>query len=278
MCKMFDILTSQSDTAPQPPRGDSKHHESYIVSSHATDINGIARPSQVLRYTQECATLQHEKNPPTVEDLRKDHKAFILSKIFVDMLRPLHSQEHIDTYCWLAPFKGNSLFRYSQLFRGDEEVCRTAALWALVDTQTRRLLRPTDADFGFGFADPLPIEIPRLHFPRELPFETVGERRVCYSDIDVNRHMNNTVYPDMLLDFLPPEVLEGTRVTKMTLSFMAEAPYGETIRILHASNGSLANAAVGGVSATRSDFFRTLREDGRVGVEAEFIFEKLKAD
>lgn len=267
-------LFSQPVPSPEVAERDKKHHESFRVNSHDVDINGNARPSVVLRYTQECAALQHDTNPPTLDQLRAENKAFILSKVTVNVYEQLKSRDEIDVWCWLAQFKGNSLNRYSQIFRGETLVCETAALWAMVDTETRRLIRPTPADMGFGCSEPLELEIPRLHFPKELSFESLGTRRIDYSDIDVNRHMNNTNYPDMLLDALPSDAMIGRKVTKMTLSYLSEAPLGDTIEIFHASNGSLANVLAGEHGAdsgeNRTEFFRTSRGDGRCGVEAVF--------
>ena len=76
---------------------------------------------------------------------------------------------------------------------------------------------------------------------------------MTYDRVDVNRHMNNTNYPDMLAEFLP---MEGRRVRRMILNFQKEAPMKECLTVRRAF-------------ADDTYYFRTLREDGTVNIEAE---------
>ena len=88
----------------------------------------------------------------------------------------------------------------------------------------------------------------------------VGGRLTEYADVDMNRHMNNTHYPDILCGYIPE--ISGNRVISMTLNFVNEAPLGERIKIYSGkSDGSY--------------YFRTKRPDGKVNVEAEFILEEI---
>ena len=94
--------------------------------------------------------------------------------------------------------------------------------------------------------------------PSEL--SCVGEYEVRYGDVDQNRHMNNTKYPDMYSSFLP---LENKRIRAMAINYHNEAPMGERLRVL---------------SACREEnkyYFRTLREDGKINSEAEILLENL---
>lgn len=256
----------------------NKHRERYRTSEHDIDFNGVVRPSILLRYMQETNFLQHVNNPPTLAELReKRGRAFILSRLTMKMYKPLHSQDEIDVDAWLAPIKSTSLDRYDQIFRGDELIAEMASFWALVDVRSKKLVRPEVEDMGFGFSDPLELEVKRLRIPRGLEMEPVGRYHVGWSLIDVNRHMNNTYYPDMFLDFMPKGSLDGRTVTEMTIAYDREAPYGEDLIIRRASNGSLMNTASQSDSAvpTETVFFTAEREDGNVCTEASFTIGKL---
>jgi acyl-ACP thioesterase len=90
-------------------------------------------------------------------------------------------------------------------------------------------VRAKDFDYGFGAEEPLDFTTPR-RFALPEDMVEVGKRRIVYSDIDYNGHMNNTRYPDMVCDYLP----EGTvpRIHTMHLEFAKEAKYGATLRVL----------------------------------------------
>ena len=108
----------------------------------------------------------------------------------------------------------------------------------------------------------LELDLPRrLHLPRREEMENAGERKIVYSDIDYNGHMNNTHYPDMLCDFT--ENILTKRVTGMTLSFLHEGAYGHTLKVLRREGEE------------GRTFFRTLDESGETCLEAVLTFEPI---
>ena len=91
--------------------------------------------------------------------------------------------------------------------------------------------------------------------------ELVGERKIVYSDIDYNRHMNNTHYPDMLCDFTPE--IRSHRAIGFTLSFLHEAAFGHTLKVYRAERGE------------GEYYFRTVNEEGNTCLEALLLTEKI---
>ena len=117
------------------------------------------------------------------------------------------------------------------------------------------------SEFSYGFSPDLPLEsdlITRLRMPATASMEKAGERRIVYSDIDYNQHMNNTNYPDMLLNFLPD--IKDKKVYSFAIHFMNEARLGTDFKVY------LANEP-------EKTYFKTVLPDGKVGVEAIFMIE-----
>jgi acyl-ACP thioesterase len=73
---------------------------------------------------------------------------------------------------------------------------------------------------------------------KELPpLEAVGEWTVRHSSVDFNRHLNNTVYADLLCDFLPAAVRE--RPPKAyALQYVTEAREGDTLTLYYGVEGN----------------------------------------
>jgi acyl-ACP thioesterase len=93
--------------------------------------------------------------------------------------------------------------------------------------------------------------------------EAVGERTIVYSDLDFNRHMNNTKYPDMICDYLPD--MDGKWVTSLSLSYLREAAFGDTLTVYRAP-----------VEGDGEGYLiRTKRPDGVVCLEAEIGLSSL---
>lgn len=102
-------------------------------------------------------------------------------------------------------------------------------LWALMDSNTRRIVFPEQYGISIHGSsakdDPLPAQVPRL------PALTVhSDYTVPYSYTDLNGHMNNTRYFDLAEDLMTSE-LRGKSIDSIQTQFTAEAKLGETIHL-----------------------------------------------
>ena len=233
------------------------YHERFAISSHDVDPAGTLQPANLLRIMQETANHQMRDERPSYMELFDMGKAFLLSRMAVEVYAPLHQYEAVDSYTWPAAGRGATHYRCSCIQRGGEVVARGFGHWALVDTQTRRLLRV--GEVPMHYSDGPLVELPGVRFQMPEALSEVGRHVVLYHEIDVNRHLNNTRYMDLLVDFLPER--ESHWVTGFSLHFLSEAPLGEELTVFCSD----AQPEEGGGLRR---FFRTVRRDGRVNLEA----------
>ena len=253
--------------SPLLSKGNSvlKYSKQYTVNWHDTNANRELTPSKLLTYMQETANWHLRDHGLSLDALR-DQKglAFILSRISILIQKPLHTGDGIEVKTWVADGRGFGFDRYFEVFCNGESVAQAYSVWALLDLAQKRMLR-TD-EFTYGFEGDAPLLAPfvtRVHPPSSLPLEAVGRRPIVYSDIDYNMHMNNCNYPDMLCDFVPQ--IEQKRLTGITLSFVREASYGQTVELLRGERE-------GGYG------FRALRPDGTVCLEALLSLEPIATE
>ena len=137
--------------------------------------------------------------------------------------------------------------------------------WALVDVHEGKMLRTTDfrRDFPFGELPDESILPKRVRIPAATEMETIGTRTIVYSDLDFNRHMNNTKYPDMICDYLPS--MDGKWVTSLSLSYLREAAFGDTLTVHRKT-----------VEETPDTYLiRTTRPDGATCLEVEIALSPI---
>jgi len=234
--------------------------EQYRINSHGCDLNGTVKPSVILRYMHETANLQMQHCGPSNDELRKQGKAFILSKINMSIYEQLHAFDSIKVETWAAESRGVSFYRCSRVFRGDELVAEMVGVFALVDIENKTFCRVNDVKFGFDTEDMmLELDMPsRIRIPDGLDLTLRGEHTVTYSQTDVNMHLNNTNYLDMFCDYLPN--IKNKRVITVSINYSAEAPLGETLKVYCGEDDG-------------TYYFRTVREDGKTNAEAIIIAE-----
>ena len=234
--------------------------KNYTTKWHDTDAEGRMRPSVLLMYMQETANLQCRDYNMDLDRLHYDEGlGFLLTRLMLRVDAPLGAYEDIEVRTWCCESKGMTFFRCFSVHRGDEQVALAVSHWALMDLRARRLVRVRDFNREFPMGDmPDEATLPRrVRIPAAFAMDTVGTRKIVYSDLDYNRHMNNTKYPDMICDFLPD--MTGMRVGTLSLSYVREAAYGDELTVCR--------TAVEGAENTY--LLRTVRPDGEVCLEAE---------
>jgi len=235
--------------------------EEHRIDAHDVDYEGRLRPSVLLRYLQDAAGHAHHLTGPSLEELREKGMAYILSRVSMKLYDLPAVYDHVCAQTWIGPLKGYSFHRYGRILQGDRVIGEMSSVWALTDISdpaARRLLRSDAVQLHFGVGQPLDLGFaPRFRLPPDAELAEVGEYTVRYADCDQNRHMNNTVYPDMFRGFASEA--EGKRVSEFEVSYLAEAPMGDRLTILRAVQGN-------------EQLFRSIRSDGRVGAEARMVF------
>lgn len=238
-----------------------KWSEKYRINSHDTDFNRVVSASGIMRYMQDCSNCHMEGEPPSYNDLYDSGLAFVLSRLRLSIYFPLYSHDEITAQTWACKSSGVSFNRCYRLLKDDAIVAEAVTVWGLLDLNTHRLRRVDSIELGYASGEMLELDSPaRLRIPKDAAMVLVGEHRVHYGEADINRHLNNTHYPDMYCDFIPN--MAGNRVTSMGISFISEAPLGEQLKIYMADYDG-------------TYYFRSVKEDGSVNSEAEIIIEEI---
>lgn len=236
----------------------------YLTKWHDTDANREVRPSQILAYMQETSHHHLISAGMSLDALRDTRGlAFLLSRIAIRIYTPLYANQEIDVETWVCESRGLSFNRCFRILRGDEMIAEAFSVWALLDMHQNKLLPATAFPYNIEPDLPLGKELSnRVRLPSQDLMQQIGTRKIVYSDIDYNRHMNNTRYPDMLCDFIPD--MNAHRAIGFTFSFLREAPFGESLKVLRADHPD------GGF------FFRTLNALDEPCLEAVVLTEKIQ--
>ena len=246
-----------------------KETAKFTVSVHDEDAFGNMRASAMLRRMQECADMQYRKmtapNGKSVsEDMAEKNRGYIVCKLRMSVYRCCHAYDELTVESWISREKGVVSERLYKVYCGGELVCEGASVWAIVENGNKILRASEYEDLSARDDDTCSIEVPKhMRIPCPEKLQLVGEKTVHYYDIDLNCHINNTYYPDILASFIPEMRYErftsdkGSYISDININFLADAPLGDTI----------------GVYSYKDDegniYFRTVRGDGKTNIEAQ---------
>lgn len=236
--------------------------KNYTVRWHETNANREMTPSAILTLMQETTNSHMQQMYPCLEDFRDNKRqAFILSKLFLRFNEPISSYDDISVSTWTgSESRGFTFWRSFSVEKNGTTVADALSHWALIDLDAGRLLPVSAFESDFIDEPSVNIEIPRrIKFPAETELEAVGSKKITYSDIDYNSHMNNTHYPNMLVDFLPSP--EKYRVKDMMISFILGSVYNDEIKIFRTQEND-------------KFYFRTVNSEGKTCLEAVMTIEE----
>ena len=249
-----------------------KYIEKYTVNWHDTDANRIARVGRLIEHLQELANRQCEKSGLPLEHLRDERGlGFILGALSVSLKKPLYAYDEVELVTWCRPARGYIFNRYFEIRKDGELALEAITTWVIVNVNSKQMVRVSPDDpmhNSFYYDDPIASDAvpPKARISKDAPLLPVGERKIMYSDIDYNMHMNNTRYPDMICDHLCEMTDAGCayRVSEMSLSYLKESPLGATLTVLRDNMSEDGNISV-----------RTVNEQGEVCLEAVIKLEKI---
>ena len=214
----------------------------YKTNIDTRDVDGrsLCRPSALLGYLQEAATLAAETRGFGRDVLMARYGAFwMLARIWYRLDRPLRWGETLTVHTWHRGGRGASMYRDFDLFVDGKAVGEAVSVWVLVQGEDRKMLRLSQipelegTQGGERNKDKL---LTKLRIPGDM--ELAERRLMHYSDTDINGHVNNTRYADFACDAIRADLLPEDRfVASVQLGYTAECCPGEMISMLTAREG-----------------------------------------
>ena len=204
----------------------------YHVDSRDMDPFSQCRPSAVLGFLQEAATEAAVELHVSREELIEQHHAFwMLARIWYRLVSPIYWDDVLTIRTWHRGGRGVSMYRDFDLYRNGVWIGEAISLWVMADLDTHKPLRLSLVpEFAQSAGGELckNVTLQKLSAPEGMAL--TEERRLHYSEADINGHVNNARYADFACDALHLERIgEGKFVSSLQVGYLAECRPGETI-------------------------------------------------
>ena len=238
--------------------------QKFTVYRHDGDHLGNVKPGALLRYAQQIATTHAEAAGLTDEVYTATRTAFVLAKLALHIDRTPRVDEELTLVTQPERCKRAVNKRITHFYDADgAEVATMDSRWVLIDTEKRMILRKHPEQFADQWAEDVPLELP-IKLPRIAPedCEVLGEQQAVYSRCDMNGHLNNTRYADIVCDAVPWEVWDTAHIRDFTISYHREVPRGESFTLRRAR-------------LAEDTFYFEGEREGKSAFEAQLIFKHL---
>jgi acyl-ACP thioesterase len=210
--------------------------KTFPIGYTQVDTFGLIRPSALLEFFQDLATSHSAHMGVGRKYLLEEYNAiWMLVRVWYSLRRPLQVGEELTIRTWHRGAGGLIIYRDFDLFVGSEPVGEAISAWVVADVDSRKMLRPSTVNRLATSSVPETVKDKQLKLIRTPKHKKpVYTKTVRFSDLDLNGHMNNTRYADVLMDALDPEDLRQQYVAEMQLNYSMECLAGESMVISRA--------------------------------------------
>ena len=160
------------------------------------NVNQDIMLSEILALTSDTAVEDFHQRGLTFDILKENGIAILTSRVAFRFHKMPKCNQIITLKTWEEAAKGLQLTRsYELTDENDEVLINGFSTWLLVNLENRRIMKPS----AFTLREEPTLTLPlksldcgKIQIPEEM--QLLDERKIRFSDIDANGHMNNSRY------------------------------------------------------------------------------------
>ena len=210
---------------------DNEYIITKTITSVDVDYKLEVKLSSLFLFFQEVSALQaeilHIGNDATID--KGLH--WVITRFAVDITRMPVDNEVIKVSTYPADNNGLFFYRHYRIYdKNNNVIVKATSVWVVIDAKTHQLKK-----------DPFNgLILPAEHYDDELPLpgkvnvtdmEYIYTRKVRYSDIDLNTHLNNTRYIEFISDSFPLSFYDEYKIKNILINYNAEFVVDDEIKI-----------------------------------------------
>lgn len=209
-----------------------KFRMEFEVHYHEVNPYEEATPLAMLYYLEDAAIAHSEAVGYGIRRLKSEGLAWILNRWHLQMDQYPFRGEKVIVETWPSKFERFYATREFLIIDTNQKIIgRATSLWVFFNTETKRPLRISSEFLDAYGLDPLrAIEDPFAQLQRGGKGEGEQTFSVRRSDIDSNGHVNNVNYLQWMLEVVPDDVYQNSRLVSLQIMYKKETTYGLSIR------------------------------------------------
>lgn len=208
-----------------------KFSKDYEIHYYEVDYRLQSTITTIVNFMGDIGTEQSEKLGVGMEYLISKNMTWVFYKYDIKVHRYPKYGEKLKMVTEPSGFKKFYATREYIIYDENEnKIVEAQAIFFLINTDKRKAMRvPEDQYVVYGIEGDLgkDFKIDRLEKLEEAMYSK--EFKIRYSDIDSNRHVNNTKYIEWAIETLPLELVKDYELKRIKVTFEKECLYGEEV-------------------------------------------------
>lgn len=210
------------------------YEKSYEVHYYECDKNLNCTIETIMNYLSDIGNKHAESRNVGIDYLNARNLTWVFYKYNIKINRYPKYGENIRVKTIAQQFKKFYALRYYEIYdENDKKIIEGSAVFLLIDMLKRRAVRITDDQYEAYDVDKesksrdLIGRLQRLEKVKEREF--INEFKVRYSDIDSNNHVNNVKYVQWVMDTIPKEIIDNSKLKEIDILYEKECYYDDMV-------------------------------------------------
>jgi len=205
----------------------------FKVRSYENDYNNRLKISSVFNFMQIAAGLNANELGFGYDQFAPKGYFWVLSRVILEWFGNVKFDEFIIVETWPSGVERLFATRDFKLYSSNKTLLgRAKTAWLVIDSKTGRPVSVEKIEFpslNLTIAPAIEIIPGKITEPEHKI--SIGSRKVVYSDIDVNHHVNNAKYMEYIFDALPPHLQGNEGGLKVQINYLKELKQDDNIEI-----------------------------------------------
>ncbi len=212
----------------------SLYTKMFCVEYGDSDYYKRLKLSSLFNYLQYISSLHSKNLGVGIDDIEEEHGlAWVMARIMIDVIKmPIWNDElYIETWP-IRPKKLEFERDYRVKDKDGNVLINAISSWVLLDIEKREIAKTDSVNIGFPpFIEQRAIDKRMAKLKPNGNSIFVYNKKIGYSEIDINGHLNNSKYIDFIADCFSIEMHSTYLVENIQVNYINEALAGETISL-----------------------------------------------
>lgn len=203
------------------------------IRAFDVDANNRIKLSTIFDYFQDAASNHAEELKVGYSNLYKKGYFWVLYWAKLDFLIYPKVMDEVKIQTWgKKQFKFYSMRDFLMLDSNGEISCKATTAWLFLDAKSGRpkIMPEIFPEVTFLEGKSALDELPEK-FKNILDTERIFSKEIKYSDIDLNEHVNNAKYIELLNDCYDDKFHNSHRTKSLTTLFLSQAKFGDSLQV-----------------------------------------------
>lgn len=212
----------------------NKHINKFKVTTYNIDFKRRITPSTILSYMEETATNHANTLGFSYEESLSDNFFWVLrSAKYIFKKIPLIN-DHIEVETRLAGFQGLKTLREFKFIIDNEVIGYGYNHWLMMDKLTRK---PFINQRFFNKSNLIidktekVFKLNRIRFNEDM--KLAYKKEIMNNDIDMNYHVNNVKYAEIIFNSIPTNLLEEKSIVSLHIDYLKECKLKDIIDVYY---------------------------------------------